>query len=283
MNSRYDARWRGSVVLVWALTLGAGATFSEETDRTKDGLIGPVRHMTTSTGGTTTVRTYDRAGVLLETVSRLAPPADDPDAPTQARRFIYVYNHKRQRVREMSQDQDGPPYLSRRYAYDAVGRRRAEAAYHMCGTFSSLHLFAYQPDGRLHEQLTYQFRSLGRRVYEYDGQGRPKTVLIYKNGLLEWTTQYRYDHQGRIGEQIEVMPDATFGNRTTYQYDERGRLIAEQFNNRLDPSLDATSTYEYDERGNWTKKTTLRIGALEKRSSMDTPSEVTERTIEYFK
>src|SRR6476659_3543231 len=98
MNSRYDARWHGSVILVWALTLGAGATFSEETDRTKDGLIGPVRHMTTSTGGTTTVRTYDRAGVLLETVSRLAPPADDPDAPTQARRFIYVYNHKRQRV-----------------------------------------------------------------------------------------------------------------------------------------------------------------------------------------
>src|SRR5262245_51721039 len=157
MNSRYDAVWRCLGVLVLAMTLAAGATLSEETDRTRDGLVGPVQHMTTITGGSTTVRTYDRAGALLETISRLTPPAGEPDASAQVRRFIYVYNNNRQRVREMSQDQDDAPYLSRRYAYDAMGRPRAEATYHMCGTFSSLQVFSYTRDGRLYEQLTYQF------------------------------------------------------------------------------------------------------------------------------
>ena len=136
-----------------AMTFLAGTTVPQETDRTRDGLIGPVRQVTITSGGTTTIRSYNRAGALMETMSRLAPPIEEPEAQEQVRRLLYVYNAREQRLREMSQEQDGPPYLSRRYAYDADGRQRAEAAYHMCGTFSSLRIFNYDRNGRLQEDL----------------------------------------------------------------------------------------------------------------------------------
>ena len=282
MTSQSDVFWRSVAVVVLALTLVAGTTRSQVTDRTRDGLKGAVRQVTTTSGGSTTTRTYDRGGALLETISRLAPSGDEPDAREQTRRFEYVYDARQQRVREMSQDQDGPPYLSRRYAYDVEGRQRAEAAYHMCGTFSSLHVSTYDRDGRLHEDILYQFRSLARRVYEYDGQGHPSTILSSKNGRLQSTLHYRYDEQGRVSEQAESMPDGTPGGKTAYEYDEQGQLVAEYFTNGLDPALNAKSMYEYDPQGNWTRKTTRRVGGNQADSPSDKPLERTERTILYF-
>jgi hypothetical protein len=179
----------------------------------------------------------------------------------------------------MSEDQGGPPYLSRRYAYDGEGHQRAEAAYHMCGTFSSLHVFSYDGDGRLKEQLTYQFRSLGKRVYDYDGAGRRKAVVLYKKAVPQSTIQYRYDDQGRMIEQLELTPQGAAGSTTTYQYDQ-DRLATEHFTNRLDPSLNAISTYEYDAQGNWTRKTTRRSRGL--REPRTQQLEVTDRVFEYF-
>ncbi len=269
---------RPLAVSIFALIFLAATMLPKESDRLREGLAGDVGRVTTNAGGTTTIRTYDHDGALIETVSRLAPATDAPDAHEQVRKFLYVYDAKKQRLREMSQDQDGPPYVSRRYAYDAEGRQRAEAAYHMCGTFSSLHVFLYEDDGRLLEQLTYQLRSLGKRVYEYDSQRRLTALRLYKNGILQSTTQYRYDDNGRITEQTEVMPDGTAGNKTAYQYDERGRLVSEHFTNHLHPSLDALSTYEYDPEGNWTRKTTRRGGSSQELERI----EVTERMIEYY-
>jgi YD repeat-containing protein len=271
---------RPIAVPMFGLIFIAATTLPIEMDRAREGLKGAVRQVTMTTGGTTTIRTYDRDGALIETVSRLSPGAGEPDAQEQVRKFVYDYDAKKQRLREMSQEQDGPPYLSRRYAYDAAGHQRAEAVYHMCGTFSSLQVFSYDGDGRLHEQVTYQFRSLGKRVYEYAGQQRLTTVRIYKNGVLQSTTQYRYDDEGRMSEQAELLSDATIGNKTVYEYDDRGRLVTERFTNRLDPLLDAQSRYEYDQQGNWTRKTTRRAGgSLE---STTGHIEVTERVIDYY-
>jgi YD repeat-containing protein len=178
----------------------------------------------------------------------------------------------------MSEDQDGASYVSKRYAYDATGHQRAEAAYHMCGTFSLLHIFSYDGDGRPKEQLTYQFRSLGRRIYDYDDQGRLNAVHLYKNGVLQSTTQYRYDDHGRMSEQFEMTAHRTPGNKTTYAYDELGRLMREQFTSSVDPSLSATATYEYDEQGNWTRKTTRRG----RQDSGSQQMEVTERVFAYY-
>jgi len=281
MRSRREMLLCCVLVLAAAMTFLAGATVPQETDRTKDGLIGPVWQVTITSGRTTTIRSYNRAGALMETLSRVAPSTEEPEALEQVRRFLYIYNEKEQRLREMSQDQDAAPYLSRRYAYDEGGRQRAEAAYHMCGTFSSLRIFSYDPKGRLQEELLYQYRSLAKRVYEYDDRGFPHTLRSYKNGQLQSTIQSRHDAEGRKREQTDFMPDRTPSGKTTYEYDGQGRLMAEHFMNVLDPSREATSTYEYDLQGNWTKKTTRGVGGIQK-DARGQALEVTERTVVYF-
>ena len=282
MRSRREMLLCCALVLGTAMTFVAGTTVPQETDRSKDGLIGPVRQMTIISGRTTTIRSYDRAGALMETMSRLAPPAEEPEAQEQVRRFAYVYNAKEQRVREMSQDQDGLPYLSRRYAYDAGGRQWAEAAYHMCGTFSSLRIFSYDRKGRLQEELLYQYRSLAKRVYAYDDRGFLHTLLSYKNGQLQSTIHSRHDAEGRKLELTESMPDGTPNGKTTYEYDEQGHLMAEHFINALDPSHETTSDYKYDQHGNWIQKTTRGVGGVHKDEPDDQAIEVTERTLVYF-
>jgi YD repeat-containing protein len=266
--------------MVAAAAVAAGSALSSETDRARDGFAGPVRQVTTTSGGTTTIRTYDRTGALIASISRLAPPADDPDAHEQTRRLIYVYDAEKRRVQELSQDEaEEPSYLSRRYGYDREGRLQAEAAFHMCGTFSSLHVLRYDREGRLVEDLMYQYRSVGRRVYAYDARGYLETLLSYKNGGLQSTVRYQYNAQGRMSEQAEVLPDGSPGSKTSYEYDQGGRLLAEHFVNGLHPLLNATSTYEYDQTGNWTRKTTRRTGGGELDSSHE---ELTERMFAYF-
>lgn len=81
---------------------------------------------------------------------------------------------------------------------------------------------------------SHQFGSLGKRVYDYDSEGRPRAVLVYKNGLILSTIQYGYDDWDRLSEQLELA-----GQGQTA----RGRLATERLTNRLDASLDAISTY----------------------------------------
>ena len=109
MRSRREMILCCGLVLGTTVTFLAGAMVPQETDRTRDGLIGPVRQVTITSGRTTTIRSYNRAGALVETMSRPAPPTEEPEAQEQVRSFLYVYNAKEQRLREMSQDQDGPP------------------------------------------------------------------------------------------------------------------------------------------------------------------------------
>jgi YD repeat-containing protein len=104
-------------------------------------------------------------------------------------------------------------------------------------------------------------------------------LLSYKNGALQSTIHYQYNARGQMSEQAEVLPDGTPGGKTSYEYDEGGRLVAEHFTNGLHPSVNATSTYEYNQAGNWTRKRTRRTGGRELDAS---PEELTERTVTYF-
>jgi hypothetical protein len=246
--------------VIGALLLIGTTTLSKGTDRSQEGLIGPVRELTTISGATTTIATFDRAGALIETISRVRPPADEPDALERVQQLVYVYDAKGRRLREMIKGPDGQQYLSRRYAYDAAGRKRAEAAYHMCGTFSSLHVYSYDARGRLQEDLLYQFRSLTRQVFEHEERGQPKELNRYKNGLLHSTTRF--------------------------EYDERGNPIVEEVTSSADPSRNAKniSTYDYDKTGNWIRKTTRRFVNVVGQEAQPSPeqTDITERTVTYF-
>jgi hypothetical protein len=51
----------------------------QQIDRDREGLFGPVRSMIAKSGATTTSKTFDRTGTLIEVESRVSPPPDQPE------------------------------------------------------------------------------------------------------------------------------------------------------------------------------------------------------------
>jgi hypothetical protein len=190
--------------------------------------------VTTVSGQSTTIAVYDREGQLLKTVRRVEPPRDEPDAQEQIQKLVYIHS-KGKRVREMNVDPDGQQYLSRRYAYDRAGRKRAEAVYHMCGTFSSLQVWSYDEQGRLREDLFYQYRSLVKHLYDYDRRGTLRTRTAYRNGVLQSIARMTFDQAGRVSRQVEELPDGAVSTKTSYEYDERGNPFSKRGKARLHP------------------------------------------------
>lgn len=246
-----------SSVIAGCLLIG-GTVPTNTRDLDRDGLIGPVRQVVTKSKMSTTTNTYDRAGMLQESVARIQAPPEQLEIGEQVQKLIYVYGSDGRRLREMIDD-DGQQYLSRLYAYDASGKRIAEAIYHMCGTFSALIIYTYDTVDLMREELTYQYRSIVRQAYEYDQRGRLKSRVAYKNGALQSTTRY--------------------------EYVQRGYPISEETTNVIKPLLNdkSVSMYEYDSEGNWTKRTTRRLimPIDQDGKPMFDPIEVTERTIIY--
>ncbi|HMU54446.1 MAG TPA: hypothetical protein PKA61_05550 [Nitrospira sp.] len=267
-------------VLIAGLVLGGAATRGT-TDRERDGLVGLVHRVVSTTGGTSITKIYSRDGVLLETVTRSAPPADQPDVGERIERVVYEYDSQNRRRREMIDEGDGIQYLSRAYAHDKSGRVLAEASYSMCGTFSSLTIYTYDDAGRLREDLSYRLRSLFKRTYEFDSHGRIAFRRDYKNNGAISSTGYRYDEQGRLAEQSEFQPDGTLKSTVSYQYDRQGNQTLEETTNPADSSLNGTraSRYEFDAQGNWIVRTVRRpVVPRDEEASV----EVTHRTIAYY-
>jgi len=267
-------------ILVAGLALG-GAAPRNTTDRERDGLVGAVHRVVSATGGTSITKTYSRDGALLETVTRNAPPADQPDVGERMERVVYEYDAQGRRQHDMIDEGDGYRYLSRAYAYDKSGRVLAEAAYSMCGTFSSLTLYTYDDAGRLQEDLSYRLRSLFKRTYDFDSQGRPIFRRNYKNHGAISSTGYRYDDQGRLAEQSEFRLDGTLESKASYRYDRQGNRILEETVNPADSSLNGTRawSYEFDAQGNWMTQTARQ--PLVPRG-VEASVEVTHRTITYY-
>ncbi|SLM46858.1 conserved protein of unknown function [Nitrospira japonica] len=281
MNVRAAYGWTFMAgVLVASLVLG-GAAARQASDRERDGLVGLVHRVVSTTGGTSVTNTYSRDGILLETVTRNAPPADQPDVGERMERVVYEYDAQGRRQRDMIDEGDGYRYLSRVYAYDQDGKVLAEASYSMCGTFSSLTLYTYDDAGRVQEDLSYRLRSLFKRTHEFDSHGRMTLRRNYKNNGAISSTGYRYDEHGRLAEESELRPDGTLERKVSYRYDWQGNQILEETTNLADSSLNGTraSSYEYDAQGNWTARTVQHPVVPR---GEETSVEITRRTITYY-
>lgn len=257
----------------------------QQVDRERERLLGPVSKVVAKSGATTTIKTFDGTGTLIEVESRVSPPPDQPELGDSAEKLVYTYDPNWNRTGEMILEGDGEKYPSRLYAYDGAGHRTAEAAYHMCGTFSSLHLSTYDVNGQVREDLEYQSRSLLRHVFSHDDRGRIVKDLLSRNGALQSTTHFTYDQNDRLTEQRVYLPDGTLSSTAMYQYDDRGNRTGEEVIHSTHPSLNSkeVSQYDYDSAGNWTRRTThrLTIPVDEGGLPLSEPTEIVERSITY--
>jgi hypothetical protein len=257
-----------------------------QTDRDREGLLGPVQQLASTSGATTTMKTFDRTGALTEAFRRVRPPAEEPEAEEQVQTLVYLHDSTGKRLREMIVDPDGQQYLSRLYAHDSAGNTEAEAVYHLCGTFSALHVSSYDASGLLREELSYQFRSITKQVYDYDDRRTLTARRTYRNSVLQFTTRYTHDGHGRLIGEAQLLPDGTIRSNATYQYDVHGNRISEEEVHADDPALKTTSlsTYEYDKRGNWIRRTVRQLTSAiaQGGNPLSEHQESTERTITYY-
>jgi hypothetical protein len=263
------------------LLLGAGSPSLDQTDRERDGLLGPVRQVTTTSRTTSTTQTYDANGALLETIARA--DALDPAESGEVQKTVYLYDASGRRIREMIMGEDGQEYVARLYGYDAVGRRVAEAAHGMCASLARLRVFAYDEAGRLRDEYVYQFRVVLKLVYAYDGRGVLVSRAAYRKDRLEMITRYVHDANGRLIEESDIV-DGRPAARRFYEYDERGNKTKQALANLANPSLNAKEawSYEYDAQGNWITRTRQQIIAPADPTDDRPPVEITRRTIEYY-
>ncbi|ULA65969.1 MAG: hypothetical protein LZF62_40009 [Nitrospira sp.] len=286
------ATLRISQLHLWVyLLLVAGTMFVskvsavEPLDRVRDGFVGSVKTVMSKSGAITTVKNYDPSGALTKIQTHRAPPTDQPEIGPSLEETVYKYDALGNLTSEIIEDDTIGQYPSKLYAYDKGGTRVAEAAYNVCGTFSSLHIYEHDDKERLRQALLYKSRSLTRTVLDYDEQGRLIKRRLYQNGVFKSITQYAYDLNHHVAEQITYLPNGALYSDTRYAYDDRGNTVVEECRHPTLPSLDSKeiSTYEYDSVGNWTKRTIHReiVPIDEDGKPVSESMEVIERSITY--
>jgi YD repeat-containing protein len=187
-----------------------------QTDRARDGLVGPVRT------------------VVTEKIGVVSPPTPERDSSLQDDVKLVRWQPERSIPAHPESDPDWqqkPRILWRTIAYDAQGKRTEAAFYTDTGT------------------LRWKWR------YTYDTQGNRIGRASYDTtGTLRWTWRYRYDTQGNITEHTEYNADGTLTRRWQYVYDTTGKLL-EKANYHTSGSRLWKWRYTYDASGRRTAKT----------------------------
>jgi hypothetical protein len=239
---------------------------------------GPVRQMTVTTKDSIVTLRFSSNAVLTEKITRnRADSSHDPDEIIE-----YRYEEDGRKLGEYLAEPDGEVVPLRLHAYNDRRQLSAEAAYHMCRTFSSLHVYRSDERNRLVEDVQFESRRLTRWEFAYDSKGQVERVVMHRNGKLMAMTRYTYNDAGHVRTAISEQPDGSIVRRL-YQYDDHGNVIVFIETHPRDSARDKTeiTTYEYDQQGNWTRRTIVRaVNPLDGLPSEE-PVEVAEREIVY--
>ena len=256
----------------------AEAPFRAESAKEVERVVGPVRQATVTTKDSIATLSFSAIGELTQKVTRIRTD------PTAVETMLYRYDAQGRKIGEYVADSDGEVVPLRLYAYDSEHQLSAEASYHMCRTFSSLHVYAHNGSGQVTEDLQFESRRLTIREFQYDATGRLQHGTMHRNGRLMSVTRYIYDDTGRVATVASQQPDGTVVSRL-YRYDEHGNVIVFVETHSGSPAQDKTeiTAYQYDVHGNWTRRTIIRaVNPLDEEGHpVEEPVQVTEREIAY--
>lgn len=208
------------------------------------------------------------------------------------------------------QDSIGDQYIDERYHYDEKGQLDEKQDYKINGDVFIKTNYKYNELGQIIEEIrTYSDNSGSARKKEYDdsnnliresiydrntGELKERKTLEYKNGLLQYKTEYTaegsihstdeiiYSDDGKIKEEITVFyphetPYYEYSKQIQHRfYNNKGILI--KFTRKILNVPDLLHIdeykYEYDNKGNWIRKLFYHNGII---------VHVYEREIEYYK
>lgn len=119
--------------------------------------------------------------------------------------------------------------------------------------------------------------------YKYDAKGNVEEKHVYRNdGSLIVKQVNKFDDRGNKIETIITRSDGKVNFHARYGYDSAGNQTEEtQISETGSVRSNCTYTYEFDKAGNWIKRV-AHIVMPKDGKIVQTPAEVTYRTIAYF-
>jgi hypothetical protein len=267
----------------------------DQTDLQIDELTGPVRQMMQ-----TIYKAHSKAGIAFAGKIEVSYGDDD--------NCISIYNENGLRVQHIHYNTNGyklqnfirQNLVSESIDYDKAGKlvQTMTLKYRddnkpleittsdANGTIKYYHLYKYDSDGHILEQLNYwgpEKTLRERNEYIWNESGKPVSHTRYKDGKVDYQTLYKYNEKGHSIEQTSTYTDekmAGYNSRTVYkpndygdsiettyykgneaprtyynnyEYDSEGKRIIKPREEEIDEA--ETEKVEYDSRGNWIKKT----------------------------
>ena len=169
------------------------------------------------------------------------------------REFVYNYTDYGRLESVVCKDGTGNIYCTTEYVYDAEGKI-TEKSVTYAGQSKQTTESEYDADGRL-ESVTYpETSNLGEVSYNYDSDGRIKTISNSSGTIRE----YFYDGLGRISSVKDFdKPGATSFIYKTYTYDSNGRISSMTYrDNGSGGSILESFAYTYKTNSNDIEKVT---------------------------
>ena len=192
-----------------------------------------------------------------------------------------TFNEKGNKLEENFFNSDGSLNSKYTYKYDDKGNKIELNSFNSDGRLSSkltykyddkgniIELNSFNPDGKLDFKLTYKYDDKGNQI---------ESNYFNSDGSLNSKYTYKYDDKGNQIESNYFNSDGMLYYKNTYKYDDKGNKIEKNLLNS-DINLDDKYTYKYtyDQQGNWIQQI-----AYEVKNGIEKPSQIVERTIEYY-
>lgn len=254
---------RGLTALAACLLCAAAAGAQKQTDRERQGLVGPVKSVETyvvnyplrdgktERGSRVPWHTaaFDRAGHFTEKVThdargnvleRLVYTFDAKGRPTgydeyasavdkslaSARRHVYAVDAAGRRTEYRVFEASGVPAGRFTYKYDDAGRLIEDGYYYHTGKFGGRTVYAYDDAGRQVGETGYDAEgNVGRKaVRSYDERERRVEELRYDGEKLKYKILSRHDARGRVLE-VETVEFNTDPDLRPSHAPEPGRVV----------------------------------------------------------
>lgn len=262
-----------------------------QTDRDRDGLVGPVKAVSTDivTASGTLVQplsraVYDDAGNYRE-----REVFDDYGGPVGRETFVYA---NQRLVNAKLVDSKGTVLEHREYSNGSSARfETIKVTSQFRGTYEEHH---QRGPGNRVEAIRYvsDRKDIGSTVFRYGSQpqspdeiaffldGRPATAPI---GPCFGAHRVVYQYvDGRVAEQTTFEEDGSVKRRSAFKYDVRGNVSEEARTEGMGDSL-LRFEYRYDDRGNWIRREdTMRFDVGRTPQPASPGVRITTRTITYF-
>ena len=192
-----------------------------------------------------------------------------------------TFNEKGNKLEENWFNPDGRLFSKYTYKYDDKGNKLEENSFNSDGSLNSKYTYKYDDKGNKIESNLFNSdgRFSGMLTYKYDDKGNQiEANLFNSDGSLFSKYTYKYDDKGNQIEKNSFNSDGRLFYKYTYKYDDKGNKLEENLLNS-DVNLDDKYTYKYtyDQQGNWIQRIAYKV-----KNGVEKPSQIVERTIEYY-